>query len=245
MILRKSPRVPAIVTGGQDTVGLRCPSHPVAQALLREFAKAGSGAVAAPSANRFGHVSPTTAQHVRDEFGPRPPRARRRRLRGRAGIDDRGPVARRARPPSARRGDARGHRPRCWAWRPATATPRPPGPRGRSPSHYAPRTPVALVRTADLDRRVRAELAAGRSLAVLARCPWPGAMREVARVWWHAAPEEAARLRPRPLREPARARRERAPTSSLSNRLPTAPRGKRFATGSSGPPAGTDEDDEP
>ena len=70
MILRKSPRVPAIVTGGQDTVGLRCPSHPVAQALLREFAKSGSGAVAAPSANKFGHVSPTTARHVRDEFGP-------------------------------------------------------------------------------------------------------------------------------------------------------------------------------
>lgn len=70
MIVRKSPRVPHAVTGGQDTVGVRCPSHPVAQALLREFARIGSGAVAAPSANKFGHVSPTTAQHVRDEFGP-------------------------------------------------------------------------------------------------------------------------------------------------------------------------------
>ncbi|MGZ5080060.1 MAG: L-threonylcarbamoyladenylate synthase [Usitatibacter sp.] len=70
MILRKSPRVPAAVTGGQDTVGLRCPSHPMAQELLRAFARIGSGAVAAPSANRFGHVSPTTAAHVRDEFGP-------------------------------------------------------------------------------------------------------------------------------------------------------------------------------
>jgi L-threonylcarbamoyladenylate synthase len=58
------------VTGGQATVGIRCPSHPVAQALLAEFARIGSGAVAAPSANRFGHVSPTTAEHVRDEFGP-------------------------------------------------------------------------------------------------------------------------------------------------------------------------------
>jgi L-threonylcarbamoyladenylate synthase len=62
--------VPLAVTGGQETVGLRCPAHPVAQALLREFAREGSGAVAAPSANKFGHVSPTTAQHVRDEFGP-------------------------------------------------------------------------------------------------------------------------------------------------------------------------------
>ncbi len=69
MILAKSARVPAIVTGGQDTVGLRCPSHPMAHELLREFARIGSGAIAAPSANRFGHVSPTTAEHVRDEFG--------------------------------------------------------------------------------------------------------------------------------------------------------------------------------
>ncbi len=69
IILRKAPRVPGAVTGGQDTVGLRCPSHPVALDLLREFARIGSGAVAAPSANRFGHVSPTTAQHVREEFG--------------------------------------------------------------------------------------------------------------------------------------------------------------------------------
>jgi L-threonylcarbamoyladenylate synthase len=57
------------VTGGQETVGIRCPSHPVARELLREFARVGSGAVAAPSANKFGHVSPTTARHVRDEFG--------------------------------------------------------------------------------------------------------------------------------------------------------------------------------
>ena len=69
LILKKSARVPSAVTGGQETVGLRCPAHPIAQALLGAFAKLGSGAVAAPSANRFGHVSPTTAQHVRDEFG--------------------------------------------------------------------------------------------------------------------------------------------------------------------------------
>ena len=70
LILPRSARVPDAVTGGQQTVGIRCPSHPMAQALLREFARVGSGAVAAPSANKFGHVSPTTAQHVRDEFGP-------------------------------------------------------------------------------------------------------------------------------------------------------------------------------
>lgn len=69
LIVAKSRRVPSIVTGGQDSVGIRCPSHPVARELLREFARIGSGAIAAPSANRFGHVSPTTADHVRDEFG--------------------------------------------------------------------------------------------------------------------------------------------------------------------------------
>ena len=70
MIVKRAPAVPPEATGGQDSVGLRCPSHPVAQALLRAFAQVGSGAIAAPSANKFGHVSPTTAQHVRDEFGP-------------------------------------------------------------------------------------------------------------------------------------------------------------------------------
>lgn len=69
LILKKSAKISDAVTGGQNTVGIRCPAHPVAQALLTEFAKIGSGIVAAPSANRFGHVSPTSAQHVRDEFG--------------------------------------------------------------------------------------------------------------------------------------------------------------------------------
>jgi L-threonylcarbamoyladenylate synthase len=69
LILRKSSRVPDVVTGGQDSVGLRCPAHPLAQALLSEFARIGSGIVAAPSANKFGHVSPTTAEHVQNEFG--------------------------------------------------------------------------------------------------------------------------------------------------------------------------------
>jgi L-threonylcarbamoyladenylate synthase len=65
IILRRAPHVSDLVTGGQDTVALRVPSHPVAQALLRAF----GGGVAAPSANRFGRVSATTAEHVRHEFG--------------------------------------------------------------------------------------------------------------------------------------------------------------------------------
>jgi L-threonylcarbamoyladenylate synthase len=68
LILPRAASVPAAVAGGQDSIGLRCPSHPLARALLAEF-RGGQGGIAAPSANRFGHVSPTTAQHVIDEFG--------------------------------------------------------------------------------------------------------------------------------------------------------------------------------
>jgi L-threonylcarbamoyladenylate synthase len=65
LILKRAPGVSDRVTGGQDTVALRVPSHPLAQALLRAF----GGGVVGPSANRFGHVSATTADHVRQEFG--------------------------------------------------------------------------------------------------------------------------------------------------------------------------------
>src|SRR5512134_185998 len=65
LILRRAPAVDLAVTGGQDTVAVRVPGHPVAQQLLRAF---GSG-IAAPSANRYGRVSPTRAEHVREEFG--------------------------------------------------------------------------------------------------------------------------------------------------------------------------------
>ena len=67
LILPRAAHIPAAVAGGQDSIGVRCPSHPVAQALLREFRR-GKGGIAAPSANKFGRVSPTTAGHVRDEF---------------------------------------------------------------------------------------------------------------------------------------------------------------------------------
>jgi L-threonylcarbamoyladenylate synthase len=65
LILRRHVRVPDAVTGGLETVGLRVPRHPMAQALLSVF----GGGVAAPSANRFGRVSPTTAEHVQAELG--------------------------------------------------------------------------------------------------------------------------------------------------------------------------------
>jgi len=80
LILKRAHGVADAVTGGQDTVGIRVPSHPVAQALLRAFAGGGAGhrldaaghrfdGVAAPSANKFGRISPTTAAHVRSDLG--------------------------------------------------------------------------------------------------------------------------------------------------------------------------------
>lgn len=65
LILWRAPSVPDVVTGGRDTVALRVPDHPLTLAVLRAL----HSGVAAPSANRFGHVSPTTAEHVRADLG--------------------------------------------------------------------------------------------------------------------------------------------------------------------------------
>jgi L-threonylcarbamoyladenylate synthase len=68
VIVPRKPGMAAASAGGQDTIGLRCPDHPVALALLREAAQLGVLGVAAPSANRFGRISPTRADHVMSEF---------------------------------------------------------------------------------------------------------------------------------------------------------------------------------
>lgn len=68
LVLKRSHRAHELITGGQTTVGLRCPAHPWARALLA----ATGAAVAAPSANSFGRISPTAAQHVRDDLGQKP-----------------------------------------------------------------------------------------------------------------------------------------------------------------------------
>lgn len=78
LILPRRSGVASAATGGQDSVGLRCPAHPVAQALLHALREPAAGqtpvwGLAAPSANRFGRVSPTCAAHVSDEFGPNLP----------------------------------------------------------------------------------------------------------------------------------------------------------------------------
>jgi L-threonylcarbamoyladenylate synthase len=69
LVVNRSNLAEDFVTGGQNTVGVRVPNHPVALGLLEAFVRAGGKGVAAPSANRFGNVSPTTAQAVSDELG--------------------------------------------------------------------------------------------------------------------------------------------------------------------------------
>jgi len=69
LVLKRSILAEDFVTGGQPTVGLRVPDHAVALALLAAFENKGGQGIAAPSANRFGHVSPTTAQAVQEELG--------------------------------------------------------------------------------------------------------------------------------------------------------------------------------
>lgn len=68
LVLKRTARAQDFITGGQDTVGLRAPRHPWMRAMLHEF----GGALAVPSANSFGRVSPTTAQHVIDDLGTKP-----------------------------------------------------------------------------------------------------------------------------------------------------------------------------
>jgi len=70
LIVKREPRWARAAAGGQDSLGLRVPAHPLAQALLREALQLGVPGIAAPSANRFGRISATRAAHVVQEFGP-------------------------------------------------------------------------------------------------------------------------------------------------------------------------------
>ncbi|MCD8340181.1 MAG: threonylcarbamoyl-AMP synthase [Burkholderiales bacterium] len=69
LILKRSERAKDFITGGQNTVALRCPSHPLTRQVLQKFDEGVGNGVAAPSANPFGKISPTLAQHVRDDLG--------------------------------------------------------------------------------------------------------------------------------------------------------------------------------
>lgn len=188
LILKRHPTVPDAVTGGQDTVGLRVPNHPLALELLREF----DSGVAAPSANRFGRISPTTADHVREELGAAV-----------ALVLDGGPCAVGIESTIL---DLSGTAPRIL--RPGMldaeaiggvlgavpvfgGTADAPRVSGSLEAHYAPRTRLQLVAAAELATAVARALEAGLRISVLAAQPpslvHPG-------VSWHPASTDPARF---------------------------------------------------
>ncbi len=170
LILKRASHAGDFLTGGQDTIGLRVPAHPVAQQLLQGFriAKKGLAGIAAPSANRSGSVSPTTAAHVRADLG----RDVDLVLEGGAsevGIESTILDLSRASPVVLRPGDISAEDIANVLGNPLAqadaGAPRVPGSHVR---HYAPRTAARLVGSGELDAAI-AQL--GTSAAVLAFSP--------------------------------------------------------------------------
>ena len=199
MVLPRSENVHDVVTGGQDTVAIRVPSHPMAQQLLTAF----GGGIAAPSANRFGRVSPTRAEHVREEFGD----AVRVVLDGgesQIGLESTivsfdGEQVRLLRPGFVTYsqlkevvGDV--------IVGAAPAAPRVPGDKV---SHYAPMTPMTIVPVDEIDKRAETLSEGGRRVAVLAHAPAAQDL-SVGHLDQRRAPPRC--LRARSVFEPARAR---------------------------------------
>jgi L-threonylcarbamoyladenylate synthase len=186
LVLPRAAQVSSLVTGGQDTVALRVPAHPVAQALLAAF----GGGIAAPSANRYGRVSPTTAAHVRCEFGQRLGTVldggeatlglestivaclEERVLLLRPGLITRSQLQQVV-------GEVRT----------ATASDAPRAPGGMR-AHYAPRTPVSIIGDEDLEQQVAQWTARASLVGVLARRGAPAGTR---RVRWIDAGEDPRR----------------------------------------------------
>ncbi len=184
LVMRRSAETSEMLTGGQDTVAIRIPSHPVALQLLTAF----GGGIAAPSANRYGRLSATRAEHVRDEFGP----LVRVILDGGAcsiGLESTilslvGPQPQLLRPGRISAEEIEAvigpilHEP-------SSDAPRVPGTHAR---HYAPETRLSLVPTAEIEGDIEAMLYESRRVAVLARRP---PRRTYAGVTWINAPSRA------------------------------------------------------
>jgi L-threonylcarbamoyladenylate synthase len=180
IILKRNEGVPDLVTGGQDTIGLRVPSHPMAHKLLLAF----GGGVAAPSANRFGRLSPTTAEHVRAELGDSVdlildggacPVGIESTIVDLSGVQ---PVILRPGHISAQQIEDALLTP---LGLPGGASPRAPG---MLASHYAPRTPLRLMHPDELELLLRKQ-PPGQPVAVLARRSRPPASRAAL---WQVAP---------------------------------------------------------
>ena len=185
LILPRASHVQDVVTGGQDTVGLRVPSHRVAQALLAEF----DGGIAAPSANRFGHVSPTRASHVDDDLGERVAMI----LDGGeadVGIESTIVAFRDDTPMLLRPGAISvSALTQILGAPPEGASEDAPRASGTLASHYAPRTPASLVSREGLRAELVQLLDRDEEVAVLARgAPAPDGFDGL----WIAAPEALA-----------------------------------------------------
>jgi L-threonylcarbamoyladenylate synthase len=168
LVLPRAVDVGDGITGGQDSVGLRVPSHPVAQSLLARFAARGGDGIAAPSANRFGRISATTAQHVADDFGAEI-----------ALILDAGPcphgiestiVAFTGDTPILLRPGALSidELTRVLGRPPSSAVVGAPRAPGTLATHYAPRTPARLMRPPELAEALAQLARPGAHIAVLA-----------------------------------------------------------------------------
>jgi len=184
LILKRAAHIPDTVSGGQDSIGLRCPSHPVAQALLRAFAAlkpGGQGGVAAPSANKFGQVSATRAEHVRAEF-PEQVAAGMTVLEGGAsevGIEstiiDVSRVAAGVGPVLLRPGHITPeHIAEATGLQPAAPDAAAPRASGTLKAHYAPATPLELADDARLAAALRGEHLPPGRVVVVAYGPPPG-----------------------------------------------------------------------
>jgi L-threonylcarbamoyladenylate synthase len=165
MVMPRAPSVHDVITGGQDTIAVRVPAHPMAQQLLTAF----GGGIAAPSANRFGRLSPTRAEHVREELGD----AVRVMLDGgecQIGLEStivsfEGDTVRLLRPGSIGAKQIRELVGELLVGSDGDA-PRVPG---STPTHYAPSTPMTIVPSGEIDAQADAQSAGGRRVAVLAQ----------------------------------------------------------------------------
>lgn len=179
LIVARAAGVSDTLTGGQDTVGVRVPSHPVAQALLRAFGRG----IAAPSANRFGRISPTTSDHVRAELGERVDLV----LDGgqaEVGIESTIVDVSGERPALLRPGMIGAAELEAVLGQPLSRpTQESPRVSGALAAHYAPSTPLTLLAARDVD----ALAISSRRLVILARRPAP----ETARATWIEAPIDA------------------------------------------------------
>jgi len=186
LILPRATHVLDCVTGGQPTVALRVPSHPVAHALLRAF----GGGVVAPSANRFGRVSATTAAHVREEFGDQVECV----LDGgecdvgieSTIVDVSGDAPRLLRPGGIAAADLEAVLGVPLAIGSAGQSPRAPG---TLAAHYAPFTPLMLVEADLAPELVRSLARQGRKVAVLS---FSALQPVLPGLVWRAAPADAA-----------------------------------------------------